>query len=82
MNEKIKELAEQANIPKYNLEYGTELCIAPHLEKFAELIIKECLGMVGNQTTLDTNEDFREGFRLGRFLAWSDIRKHFGLREE
>ncbi len=42
MNEHIKQLARQANIPEYNLQYGTELCIAPHLSKFAELIIQEC----------------------------------------
>ncbi len=80
MNEKIRELAEQASIPKYNLEYGTELCIAPHLEKFAELIIQECLGIIENQTTLNRNEDFREGFSLGRFIVWTDIRKLFGVK--
>jgi hypothetical protein len=46
MNPRIKELAKQANIPDYNLEYGTELCIAPHLQKFAESLIKECIKMV------------------------------------
>jgi hypothetical protein len=43
MNKQFKELAEKAKIPEYHLEYGTELCIAPHLEKFAELLIRECV---------------------------------------
>lgn len=44
---RIKMLAELAKIPKYNLEYGTELCIMPHLEKFAELIVKDCALIAG-----------------------------------
>jgi hypothetical protein len=50
-------------------------------EKFAELIVKECMDIVSKQTTLDTNEDFREGFSHGRKLAWTEIRKHFGVEE-
>lgn len=46
MNERIKALAKQAKIPEYHLEYGTELCIAPHLEKFAELLLKESFTII------------------------------------
>jgi hypothetical protein len=42
MNKQIKQLAEQAKFPDYVLKYGTELCLAPHLENLAELIVKEC----------------------------------------
>lgn len=42
MKAQLKGLAIQANLPGYLLEYGTELCVAPHLEKFAELIVREC----------------------------------------
>jgi hypothetical protein len=48
---------------------------------FTELIVKECMDIVSNQTTLDTNEDFREGFSHGRKLAWTEIRKHFGVEQ-
>jgi hypothetical protein len=51
------------------------------LELFAELIVRECMNIVSNQTTLDTNEDFREGFNHGLKYAWTDIRKHFGVEE-
>ena len=37
MNERIKELAEQAGLPTYNPEG-----VPTKLEKFAKLIIKEC----------------------------------------
>ena len=39
MNERIKELAEQAGIYKLNLSDETEYWI---MEKFAELIVAEC----------------------------------------
>jgi len=42
MNERIKLLAEQAGIYKLNLSDETEYWI---MEKFAELIVKECAGV-------------------------------------
>jgi len=39
MNERIRQLAEQAGIYKLNLSDETEYWI---MEKFAELIVKEC----------------------------------------
>ena len=75
MNERIKELAKQS-LPEF---YLTNCPSA--LEKFAELIVEECMNIVSNQTTLDTNEDFREGFNHGLKYAWTDIRKHFGVEE-
>lgn len=41
MNERIKELAGQAGLPTYNPSG-----IPSKLEKFAELIVKECLNIV------------------------------------
>ena len=75
MNERIRELAKQS-LPEF---YLTNCPSA--LEKFAELIVRECMNIVSNQTTLDTNEDFREGFNHGLKYAWTDIRKHFGVEE-
>jgi hypothetical protein len=82
MNERIKELAEQAHgvadeiFDRQGKMYGEIV-----MEKFAELIVRECMNIVSNQTTLDTNEDFREGFNHGLKYAWTDIRKHFGVEE-
>ena len=44
MNHKIKELAHEAGLPTYNPEG-----IPTKLEKFAELIVKECISSVGSQ---------------------------------
>ena len=73
MNQRIKELAVKAKLPDYLLEYGTELCVAPHLDKFAELIIRECAQVVENKTSA-----------LGYGVAelWcepKDLFEHFGV---
>jgi hypothetical protein len=51
MNERIKELAEQADIKfdVYSDNYGVDTAtVVPYdLEKFAELIVKKCV-MIGN----------------------------------
>lgn len=49
MNERIKLLAVEAKLPDYVLEYGTELCLAPHLEKFAELLLTECCNKIESE---------------------------------
>jgi hypothetical protein len=48
MNERIKELADEAGV-KYNLWVGSKpatYMTYDELEKFAELIVKECLDIV------------------------------------
>ena len=76
MNERILELAIEAR--KY-AETKPDIYQVAYDKKFAELIVRECMNIVSNQTTLDTNEDFREGFNHGLKYAWTDIRKHFGV---
>ena len=60
MNERIKKLAEQCNIEKYENGLLTE--IGTDLEQFAELIVKECAGVVfnkvGPKSALDVLEHF------------------------
>lgn len=78
MNKQIKELAEQAKLPSYVLEYGTELCLAPHLEKFAELIVKECVNLCegewdGDADTFLSYEAYNE--------CAEAIKEHFGVEE-
>jgi hypothetical protein len=78
MNERIRELIKTKSTILFP---GTDTvdCKITDIEKFAELIVAECMNIVSNQTTLDTNEDFREGFNHSLKYAWTDIRKHFGV---
>ena len=83
MNERIRELMAEAVTFRLDPDSNAhEAQVCPEdLELFAELIVRECMNIVSNQTTLDTNEDFREGFNHGLKYAWTDIRKHFGVEE-
>ena len=67
MNERIKELAEQAGgFPCSQDEWGF---YNKDLEKFAESIIRECAGLVEDYYDEDT-----------KYLAGHIIRKHFGVK--
>jgi len=66
MNERIRELAEQAGLqPYYDAQEG-------QMEKFAELIVKECLKMC---TTAVGNRDYN----TGRMHCYDNIKEHFGV---
>jgi hypothetical protein len=71
MNERIHELADQAGI--YKLRMSDELVLAETeyqvMEKFAELIIKECFGWINDNVGL-IDED-----------AKADLLKHFGVKK-
>jgi len=64
MNERIKELLEQAGVKYVTMPKDTVY------EKFAELIVKECAGIVENQ---------------GKFSRYDTlakkIKKHFGVEQ-
>jgi|APFre7841882793_1041355.scaffolds.fasta_scaffold04407_2 hypothetical protein len=73
MNERINQLALQAGYPD-RLTYGTDLV----MEKFAELIIKECMGCatwVGK-----VNENPVEPIHTAHAVNLR-IKKHFGVEE-
>ena len=72
MNERIKELAHEAGLPTYNPEG-----IPTKLEKFAELIVKECKENF-TKVWYEQGLDIR-GAELGKFLT--RFEEHFGVEE-
>ena len=75
MNEKIKELAEQAE--KYANEQAQRAWhhssgFNPFKEKFAELIVQECIGIVEKQ---------KAKMSYGPTFVIEDIKQHFGIGE-
>ena len=84
MNEKIKQLAEQAtrNVESINSYHS----VVFDKEKFAELIVKECAGIVEDYglSLVGSDENY-----LGETLnlsirvqeAGNKIKKHFGVEE-
>ena len=85
MNERIKELAEQAGLVKileeHAHEYGAgtfENTPYPELEKFAELFVRECMACsiwVGKNNT-NTVEPTHTAHAINQ-----RIKKHFGVEE-
>ena len=76
MNERIRELAEQAGF------FPTELTqVGPSVEKFAELIVRECAGIA---ITAASDTNFITGISEADKRALSiavEIKHHFGVKE-
>ena len=68
MNERIKELAEQAGCSIDGMGYGEG-----NVEKFAELIVRECMN-VARQQRNPANLNYKPS---ERFVE--DLRQHFGV---
>jgi hypothetical protein len=80
VNERIRELAEQANMT-FN---GTDLsgsigrvqCYEDELEKFAELIVNECARIVTNNGIATATHD-----QMVRQDCVNEIKLHFGVEQ-
>jgi hypothetical protein len=86
MNERIRELAEQAgittNIDTDYYEKDMNKWVDYFSEKFAELIVKECIETVAeNMYSGSTPSDFSDGADFAYAQAISDIKQHFGVEE-
>jgi hypothetical protein len=71
MNERIKELAEQAGFNPYNYQ-GSNSAL---FEKFAELIVAECISKLDEEIYRAIDGDGEE--------IWADLilKEHFGVEE-
>ena len=76
MNERIKELAEQAGISLSQKDYSYYWVeSAEDIEKFAELIVRECMGLCYR---IDTEY---EGHKVKSTVIASKVAEHFGVEE-
>jgi hypothetical protein len=72
MNERIKELAEQAR----KKPLGNSWCytnLVEFEEKFAELIVKECLTVINQPNGVGDDDVIRIS---------DDVKRHFGVEEQ
>ena len=75
MNERIRELAEQAEFgwdDKYHWYVGSR-----QLEKFAQLIVRECVGIVDNAERGGSNDVWDNAVKFIR----RDLKEHFGVKK-
>ena len=84
MNERIRELAEQAG-----LEFDNDLALEPEpiyyttqkdLEKFAELIVAECAAII-NDIPSSPQGSWSDGYYEGCTDSAKQIQQHFGVEE-
>jgi len=85
MNERIKLLAEQAGATVMErsgwTDYGT---LNLEVEKFAELIVKECLAhgkLTQSQVVVNGSEEYNAGREMGIEVFMNQIKQHFGVKE-
>ena len=80
MNERIKELIAQAREPLHNKNLPFNQGLVEYSEKFAELIVRECIGICEKDGQWYTNTGWLA--EAGEAMSLSDqIKKHFGVEE-
>jgi hypothetical protein len=82
MNERIKELAREAGLLAYNPEGPPT-----KLEKFAELIVQQCMNQVREQylpvleDEIMMKDTYWDGYVLCGVDSYVAIKEHFGVEE-
>jgi len=79
MNERFKEIARESGLLVHNPNK-----VPTKLEKFAELIVKECAQIcktAGGDQVSNASEDYQEGREMGAEVCHNMIKKHFGIEE-
>ena len=79
MNERIRELADQAGVSITAADKNGVFTLLPdNQKKFAELIVRECIQSIEN--TIETNCD-TDSEKIGCEFAITDLKEHFGVQE-
>ena len=79
MNDKIKQLAKQATIRKFD-GTGTDMGkLVFDEQKFAELIVKECRDIVGKTRDQAIEDEWNVDEAMS--TAMFNIEEHFGIEE-
>lgn len=75
MNERIRELFEQAGLKHYGEDYFAKM------DKFAELIVRECGEIARHHTLSRSGHKGKEEEFTGTVDLQEEILKHFGVEE-
>ena len=79
MNKQIVDIAMKANDQTGNEFDLNHKPLDAFLEKFAELIVRECAEVSVNSQYANTKSEYYEGFNEALVYAGNKIRKHFGV---
>jgi uncharacterized protein (DUF1786 family) len=81
MNERIRQLAEQAGVSSLWMS-GTDQQGNPMLEKFAELIVRECISVINTEAAeVPVEDEYERMWKMGTEFAVYQIEKHLGVEE-
>jgi len=78
MNERIRELILEAGFPKFDKMYVVS--DGEELEKFAELIVRECAEISEQSQWSEAKGEYYEGFNEAMIYVSNKIKEHFGVR--
>ena len=81
MNERIRKLAEQAEWRFADKATGNFSEHDKRLEKFAQLIVRECAGLAVNSQYANTKSEYYEGFNEALVYVGNKFKQHFGVEE-
>ena len=81
MNERIKELSEQAEKYADDNFRGEPTWSEAFESKFAELIVRECMSIIKQGEGLGEEDDFDKGFQAGIAMAYNRVRTQMGVEE-
>ena len=87
MNKQIKELAEQAgayfgeaHTDYFGEEHSAFVSICDmDIEKFAELIVRECIEICRRQQYYDADDEHKRGVNGGSITCMNAIKREFGV---
>jgi hypothetical protein len=81
MNERIRELAEQASHQSPDGYPVTIPYSKDFAEKFAELIVRECAEISEQSQWSEAKGEYYEGFNEAMIYVSNKIKEHFGVEE-
>ena len=80
MNDKFKMLALQAQMGTADFDAGSYYVATPDkMQKFAELIVKECVSIVAKRKNQAIDDDWNIDEAMS--MAEMDLEEHFGVKE-
>ena len=79
MNERIKELAEQAGYLPDN--FGIGHWDMPECKRFAELIVRECVKFCEHESNDDEHDEYDMGMWVKAESIKTAIMEEFGIKE-
>jgi hypothetical protein len=84
MNERIDKLMYHAGLTAQGCWDEMDEYDRKAIEKFAELIVRECLAhgkLTQSQTVVNGSEEYNAGREMGIEVFMNQIKKHFGVEE-